>query len=101
MLVIHCHNQPELISLDVEDNSLRRNDAGAPMLLLQLRGVLPGRAGGHGVPRIKLGFHAALQPLLHSVAYKANQRAPRNDPHSLRVHLLPTWEQALHTLIAI
>jgi len=84
-LVIDRSNQPVVIALDVEDNSIRTYDACIGIALLYIRGIRPIRLISFVEPCVECGFHRALFSLSGHTLHEPRQRTAGDDAHSLSI----------------
>src|SRR5882762_7625976 len=86
---IDRHDQSVVVSLDVENNSFRRNDARRCIASLHVRRAAPSRLFNLVEPGIQRGLQSWLVSISSSALNELSQGAPGDDPHTETVSRAP------------
>ena len=81
MTIIDGHNEPEGVSLNVEDDPIGSDDAGVSVGTRDIGGVFPVGARDLVKPSVQRGLYGSMVLAASQRIHKNPQRLSGNDPH--------------------
>jgi len=81
MQIVDGHNQPVVISFDVENNPLRSDNTGIGISFQNVSRTFPARSERFMKPRIERRFDRFLVLAAFEAIGEFLERLPRDDPH--------------------